>query len=57
MAQVSAKVHREVSQVLQNDAVVLVSQARDTLQLFFVEAYPRWVVGIRIDDAADVASR
>ena len=56
MAQIFAEIHGKVSQVFQNDAVVLVSQHGDALQFLLVEAHPRRVVGVGIDDAADVAT-
>ena len=57
VTQVSAEIHGEVGQVFENDAVVLVGQTGDAFQFLFVEAYPRGVVGVRIDDAADIACR
>ena len=48
-----AEVHVEVCQVLDNDNIVLSSHAADNLQLLLVEAHPRWVVGVRVDQTAD----
>ena len=56
-AQVLTEVHGEVGQVLHNHTVVFRGQRANDLQLLLSEAHPRGVVGVRIDDGADIAFR
>ncbi len=56
MRQVLAEVHGEVGQILEDDGVVARCQLSDAAQLVVVEAYPRRVVGVGVDDARNVAS-
>ena len=56
-AQVLAEVHGEVGEVFHHDGVVAGGQLSDGLQLAFCQANPGWVVGVGIDDGADVAFR
>ena len=53
--QVLAEVHSEVGQVFHHDGVILRRQLADGLQLALREAHPRGVVGVGIDDGADIA--
>ena len=54
-AEVLAEVHGEVCQVLHDDGVVLCCQLADGLQFLLVQTDPCGVVGVAIDDGADVA--
>ena len=55
--EVAAEVHGEVCEVFKDDKAVLCGQTAYALEFLFVEADPRGVVGIGIDDAADVVLR
>ena len=50
-----AEVHAKVGEVFDDDGVVSGSQLADRTQLILGEAYPRRIVGVRIDDGGDVA--
>ena len=53
--ELAKEIHGEVGQVLKHDGAVLGCQCAYGLQFFFVEAHPRWVVGVAVDDGGDVA--
>ena len=54
-AQILAEIHGEICQILHHDHIVLGGQFAYYLQFFFTQADPRWIVGVAIDDGADVA--
>ena len=53
-AQVFAEIHGEVSQVFHHNGIILGGQCANCLQLALCQADPRGVVGIGIDNSADV---
>ena len=55
LAQVLTEVHGKVGQVLYHHSVVARGQLADGLEFLLVEAHPRGIVGIAVDDAADVS--
>ena len=52
--EVLAEVHGEVSKVFHDDGIVLGGELTDGLQFLLTQTDPRGVVGVRVDDGADV---
>ena len=55
-AQVLAEIHGEISKVFHDDDVILVCQISYRAQFFIGHADPCRVVGVAIDDSADVSA-
>ena len=54
-AEVLAEVHGEVGKVFHDDDIILGGQFTDGLQFLFRHANPGRIVGVGVDDGADVA--
>ena len=53
--EILAEVHGKVSEILHHDGIVLGGQFTDGLQFLLTQTDPRGVVGVGVDDGADVA--